>query len=221
MTDSRNMTGQTGNETVAWQTFPGKRVIVHAQGGSYASKQAPSELREAERAAAELEKLLQPGDRSRGAQVDIYLVDAIAPVPAAIAARDIQASDSAKNPIRPVTDSLDESAQPMGENAIRRVVQPEANVEAITWPLTRVLIKQWFGPKAASAEVFVNGIAGVIAARIGAGPSLEEANQWVRNELNSRRSVEIFGRSSPASPQGPPPAPLTVAPLIVAPLTIT
>jgi ABC-type multidrug transport system fused ATPase/permease subunit len=151
----------------AWQTYAGKRVVVHAPEGSYPARQAAGELRDAEKAVAALEGLLAPPPERLGAPVDVYLTDAVV---------EDRAADS-----------------PAGtREAIVRVVQPEDPGEPITYDLTRFLVGRWFGPEAASASLFVNGIAGIAGSKIGGGPSLEEADAAVRAELAAGREVSIF-----------------------------
>src|SRR5689334_5033171 len=71
--------------TPTWRTYPGKRVTVHAPDGSYAAKRAAAELREAERAADALEKLLEPPEDRRGTRVEIYLTDPVLDMAAGMA----------------------------------------------------------------------------------------------------------------------------------------
>ena len=56
-----------------------------------------------------------------------------------------------------------------------RFVHPEAPCEPLAWPLTRELVARWFGERVAGSGAVVDGIAGVVASRVGSGPSLAEA----------------------------------------------
>jgi ABC-type multidrug transport system fused ATPase/permease subunit len=148
-----------------WQTFPGQRVTLYAQEGSYPASVAPAELREAAKAAAELEKLLEMPRRA--APVPVFL---LGPEDMALA-----------------------RSGPRPPEAIERIVQPQTLVEPITWPLTRALVARWSGIaiSAQTALVF-NGLAGLVAARTGSGPTVEEAHKWVREELKADHPVSIF-----------------------------
>jgi ABC-type multidrug transport system fused ATPase/permease subunit len=162
--------------TLSWQTRSGKGVAVHAPEGSYPARRAAAELREAERAVGAIDELLAPAPGGGGeAPVDIYLTDAV------------------------VTDEQDaDVAASFGadDEAIVRVVQPDAPGEPIAYPATRVLVRRWFGADAASASLFVNGIAGVVAADTGAGPGVEEADELVRAELAAGHAVSILAPDS-------------------------
>jgi ABC-type multidrug transport system fused ATPase/permease subunit/pSer/pThr/pTyr-binding forkhead associated (FHA) protein len=163
----------------AWVATPGKGVVVHVPEGSYAASRVPTELREAERALAALEQLLRPADERKGAPIDVYVTDGFA---------DLAADGS-------VPDRRDggrTSVGATGERAVVRVVQPEAPGEPVTWPVTRLAIARWFGSGAASADLLVTGIAGVVAAGIGAGPTLQEVRDRIRDELAAGGSISIF-----------------------------
>ena len=175
-----------GRNAPIWRTYPGKRVTVHAPEGSYAATRAPAELREAERAVEALEKLLEPPAERRGARLDIYLTDPLAELPGA--------------PTAPAA----APGVPGAEGAIVRVVQPEAPGEPPVWPLARRLIGHWFGPDAAAAGLFVEGCAGVAAARIGAGPATAAADDWVRDEIAAGRPVSLVARLDTAGATGMP-----------------
>ena len=147
-----------------WKIYPGERVAVRAPQGSYPERRAAAELSEAERAVAALEELLAPPPDRSEAAIDIYLTDAVA----------------GGTPL------------PEAAGAILRIVSPEAPGEAIVYPLSELLVRRWFGPQAASASLFVNGIAGVVAGRLGSGAAAEEPDDLVRNELAAGRAVSLF-----------------------------
>jgi ABC-type multidrug transport system fused ATPase/permease subunit len=83
-------------------------------------------------------------------------------------------------------------AAPPERPAIARVLQPDAPVEPVAASLTRLVVPLWFGPGAAAAVVFQLGIAGVVAGR------LEDAEEFVRDELADGRTPSIFGPPHPA-----------------------
>jgi ABC-type multidrug transport system fused ATPase/permease subunit/pSer/pThr/pTyr-binding forkhead associated (FHA) protein len=163
----------------AWRTSSGKGVVVHAPEGSYAATRAPAELREAERALSAVQDLLQPADERNGGPIDVYITDGFAAL-----AADGSVPDSGDGGVT--------KAGTIGERAVVRVVQPEAPGEPVTWPLTRLAIARWFGRGAASSDLFAAGIAGVVAARIGSGPTLQEVKDGIRDAQTEGRPVSIF-----------------------------
>ncbi len=150
-------------------TYYGKGVAVHAPKGSYAARRAAAELSEAEKAIAALEDLLAAPREHRGRPIHIYLADGVAG----------QVSDPAATRAEP---------------GILRVLSPDAPAEAVAYSLTGRLVERWFGPKAASASLFVNGIAGVVAGRTGAGPTREDVDELVRVQRTAVGDVSIFKR---------------------------
>src|SRR5437870_1607658 len=75
-----------------WRTYAGKSVVVHALEGSYASRQARAELREADAAVEALDNLLAPKKREGAGhahaeeRINIYLSDPLVDL-AAVQAR--------------------------------------------------------------------------------------------------------------------------------------
>jgi len=163
--------------SVSWMAFSGKQVSIRAPAGSYAATRAPAELREAEQALAAFEELLRPSDQGAG-RIDIYLTDGF--------------SDLAES---------DES-EAVGRDAIVRVVQPERPGEPVAWPLGQLLARRWFGADAEAATVVHLGLAGVVAARTGAGPTIQEAREWVRARIESGERVSIFASAGDDAPSG-------------------
>ncbi len=149
---------------VVWQDFPGKRVRVRTPQGSGAAARAPEILREAERVADALEGLLLP--QAGAARADLYLVDPVASEP---------------------------GVGPAGaQGAVLEVASGEPPA-AVAWAIAPVLLAGWFGPAVMSSEAMVDGIAGVAAARAGTGPSVEDADEWVRESLGMGRPVSVVG----------------------------
>src|SRR5512141_2176309 len=149
---------------VVWQDFPGKRVRIRAPEGSWAAARAPETLRQAERIADALEGLLRPS--SGAPRADLYLVDLVGGPP---------------------------GPGPAGtQGAVLEVASGEPPA-AVAWALAPMLLAGWFGPTVMSSEAMVDGIAGVAAARAGTGPTLEEADAWVRESLGSGRTVSVVG----------------------------
>jgi ABC-type multidrug transport system fused ATPase/permease subunit len=157
-------------------------------GDGYAAKCAQATLREAEQVVETLEKLLRPADAEAGAPIAVYLSDPLGALP------DDQAAAS---PDLPESLSEQQVGTPGGDDGaiIVRVIRPEAPGEPIVLPLTHLLARRWFGPDSVLGGTLLDGVAGVVAARIGKGPSIEAANQWVRSERAARRSVSVVGRA--------------------------
>jgi ABC-type multidrug transport system fused ATPase/permease subunit len=162
-----------------WRTYPGKRLTIHALEGSYAAKRASSELREAERVVAAFADILKPADEQAQNHIHIYLVD---PIAETMVGSVIQAQHH--------TDQ-GQHGTARGD-VIVRIIQPEAPGEPVAWPLARLLIPRWFGPRAGEATLFTAGLAGIVAARTGTGPTIKEIDGWVRGELEAGRSISIL-----------------------------
>lgn len=159
---------------IAWRSFPGKRVTIHAPEGSYAATRAPAELAEADAAVTALAELLQLGG-APDEPVEIYLTDG--------------------------TGLAGDEGSGAGGRALVRAIQPEAPGEPVTWPLTRLLVERWLGPGAAAATAVPAGIAGVVAARTGAGPSVAEARERVQARLVGGAPVSIFAAGEDELPE--------------------
>ena len=59
----------------------------------------------------------------------------------------------------------------------------EPRVSTVVYDLASLLVGRWFGPEAAKASLFVDGIAGIAGSRLGSAPSIEEADEAVGAEL--------------------------------------
>lgn len=182
MTDSSSEALPASDVRPRWRDNHGKLVTVHALSGSYADRRIQTELHDAEEVAEALVKLLEPPADRRGEPVDIYLTDPVTAAPG----------------VPPQPNGHD--AVPASGTAIIRIVQPEAPGEPVALPLTRTLIARWFGANAASSALFVDGIAGVVAARTGSGPSIQDAQDWVRAQLTAGQSISVFSQMSTQQP---------------------
>ncbi|HZO90932.1 MAG TPA: ATP-binding cassette domain-containing protein [Chthonomonadaceae bacterium] len=180
----------TEEQAPAWFTCPGKEVTLYAPQDSYAAQHVQVELRKAERVIEALKRLLTPAEESAAGPIRVYLMDAVH--------------------VMPSPDSMEPEA---GAEAIVCVMQPDAPGTPLALPLTRLLIRRWFGENAAQATVIVDGLAGVIAARTKTGPSLYEVEQWVHAEMeegpisliaqNRRRPVWEGGAAAEGGTQAP------------------
>lgn len=176
----------TPTNHIDWQSASGRGFTLHAPAGSYAARHLDSELRQAQAIVSELVRILQPGDAVDPDPIEIYLVDptldaSILEAPA----RPGNNGDSASEPYR----------EPFASGStILKVVQPDAPGEPLAMPLTRVLIARWFGPYAASADVVVVGLAGVVAANTKTGPAIAECNEWVQSEMEAAGQLSALTR---------------------------
>lgn len=92
-------------------------------------------------------------------------------------------------------------AVPVTSEAITQTIGPAPAGETLILSLTRFLVGRWFGEAAASADLFVSGLAGVVAARSGNGPTVEEASEAVRAALKAKKPVSIFQPVAETEPQ--------------------
>lgn len=168
MTDAINATRL--EPAPAWRTYAGRHVSLHALEGSYAARRVLAELREAERVVENLEKIVGPAN-TPAAYLDIYLAEPLAELPFE---REVKTTSEDPNP------------------PIVRILRPEAPGEPLAWPVTRRLLRQWYGSKFDSLPFLVAGIAGVVAGRVGNGPSLQTAQDWVRAELKAGRPISVL-----------------------------
>lgn len=165
-----------------WRHYHGKRAIIHALEGSYASKRAAELLQQAERIIEELEKLLVPTETQRKALVDIYITDPVAE-------GYINESGNGRH------------AEP--RDAVVCIVRPEDPGASLSLSLTRLLAVRWLGEQALLASTLLNGIAGVVTTRVGGGRTMQEITQAVQAKLSAGVFVSIFS-SAQISEDGSP-----------------
>jgi ABC-type bacteriocin/lantibiotic exporter with double-glycine peptidase domain len=161
---------------VEWLRHTGRGATVHAPPGSFAATRAARALDEADRTAAELERLLGIVPKGPAVGLDILLVDAAPASPGA-----------AVEPPGPGP-ALTPGAPP----PLLRVISPEGAAEPLAGPMTRALVALWLAPGAARAETVVRGLAGLVAARVGTGPSRADADAWVQARIADRTLRSLF-----------------------------
>src|SRR5262249_21410448 len=135
---------------------------------SYAARRAPAILHDAQRVLDALNRLLAPDPANPRDTIDLYVADACPSEP-----------DCLPTP------------SGFGGEGIVVTVQPEAPEVPIAAPLTRRWLARWFGADVASTRLFVEGIAGLVAARTRVGPLVEEADRWVQTQIDAGRPVSI------------------------------
>jgi ABC-type multidrug transport system fused ATPase/permease subunit len=174
MADRASPTGQPQE----WLRYRGRRATVLAPPGSFAATRAAQVLEEADRTAAELERLLAIGGKGPAPSLDILLVDDVPPPAEAVVAPAVPGLPLAGGD---------------GPPPLLRIVSPEGAAESLARPMTRALLGQWFGADAAQAHTVVQGLAGLVAARAGTGPSRADADIWVQARLLDRRLPPLSG----------------------------
>ena len=162
-----------------WQELRGRRAVVHAPVGSFASHAAASEIEQADRIFDVLQHILEIPEEKAGPPVDVYLVDPPVGPPDAPGQQ-----EAAPAPM----------LQGVGDTGIVRVVTNEAFPAPLAAPLTQLLLTRWYGENAATLPVFVEGLAGMAAGQAGWGPNPEEAHAWVQAELEANRKVRALPR---------------------------
>ncbi|MDQ4095807.1 MAG: ATP-binding cassette domain-containing protein [Actinomycetota bacterium] len=170
-----------------WQELRGRRAVVHTPVGSFASYAAATEIEQADRIFDVLMTILEIPEARAGAPVDVYLVDPPVGPPGAAGQQE------AAPPPR---------LQGVGESGIVRVVTNEAFPAPLATPLAQLLLTRWFGEKAASLPVIVEGLAGMAAGQAGWGPPPDEAHAWVQAELAEKRKVSVMPRGPRATGGG-------------------
>lgn len=163
-----------------WRNHQGKWVEVRAQQGTYAARRAPVLLREAERVAEAVERLLKPAKHA-APKAEIYLLD---PVGAAIDQADPEVQGYIAPSFAHVMDANPSSS-------IVHTVRPEAPGDAIAYSLVRLLLSRWANA-GGSTSFFASGIASLVNARLGLGQSIQQSDDWVRSELEASRPVSAI-----------------------------
>src|SRR3954451_17321663 len=171
---------QSRREPGAWWLSAVRRATVLAPAGSFAARRAGETLAEAERIADALDRLLGAAARPSG-RFGTPLAGG--------APRATGAAPPGPGP------ELTPGAPP----PLLRVVSPEGASEPLAWPVTRMLIGQRFGTAALAADTVVRGVAGLVAAGAGEGPSRADADSWVQARLRERqRPVVVAPAPEPA-----------------------
>ena len=160
-----------------WSPHVGSRAVVHAAYGSFAETIADRELSDIERVIVELESIFKPQSPEQFGRVEVYLTD---PVPEAPGVLNVS-GDGSGTP----------SADFIGANGIVRFARAEGS-PPVAGVVTRLLVHRWFGEAAATADPFIEGIAGLVAARTGTGPGLAQITERLRNDVESGKPVSVL-----------------------------
>jgi len=162
-----------------WQTYKSARIVLHVRADTLGASHAQENLRKADLLDTALQHLLKPDADARGVPVEIYVISLSRP-------RDLSQEYAA------------------GACVIESGSENEDETFNAQWSiaLTRSLVECWFGEAAATAAVFIEGIAGMAAGSAGVAPPSEDADAWVRGELSAGRRVAL---KQPDRPGDQPP----------------
>lgn len=190
MTISREPAGCLAAGGREWEAIVGNHVTLYVLPGTPEAEHAPEELREADLLLVALKKLLTPDDALVRESISLYLADAHSSLPNL-----------------PASMLLKEADCVVEEQEIRRTPLPRAlrlppHMQSLCLLLTEHVVRQWFGVEAASAGLFIEGIAGVAAAQAGIGPAIEEADRRVRAELEADRPVSVAAKRRSHAEEG-------------------
>ena len=147
-----------------------------------AAQAASRHLHALDRVVEELAKLLDAPPDKLQERVDVYLIDPLPEVPSALTGG--AAGDGAAD--------RQTGAAGAGANGVLHVVEEGEPAGAVAPAIAELLVRRWFGPDAALATELVIGVGALAAARAGASPPLEEAETWVRGEVEAKRDISIF-----------------------------
>jgi len=168
-----------GAPAVGWREHAGHGVTVSAPPKSYAEKRARALLREAESGLAALLELLHPPAEKTATPVAIFITDALAEMKTGVFLVD-------------QTSNRDVSSDLTGNEQIYIIVRAGDPGESVLRPLTRLLLTRWFGRGDRGGDLWVEGVAGYVAAGLKLGPPLVAADDSVRAEVAGKHSVSIF-----------------------------
>ena len=154
----------TGDAT-RWREYVGRWVVLHALEASYAARHAAGYLREAEDAAAMLERMLSPGPDGQSSTAQVYLVEPF-----------------------PQAESI---AHDMPAGITVHSVGPEEPRPDLSRLIIGPLVTGWLGADATRATVILQGLAGVVAGATSAGPTVADMDANVRADLAAHRPVSV------------------------------
>jgi ATP-binding cassette subfamily B protein len=164
-------------------------VSLHFPESSGAAVRAELQLHRADHAVRVLRDLVRP--RPDGDRLEMVLLD---PEAEAGAGAGIE-------PAEPEAEVTAFSAAPW-----LPVLPPGAPAGLLARIVTHALLPRWFGPRLAGAGFLLDGIAGLVAAKAGSVAVLEEADGWVRAELERGRRPRLGSWAAAAEPAQSGPA---------------
>jgi ABC-type multidrug transport system fused ATPase/permease subunit len=88
------------------------------------------------------------------------------------------------------------------ESIVHSIEEDAANAR-LALQLSRRLVEQWFGERAARAAPFVEGCAGLALAEAGSGTTVEAADESARDSLKDGRAISINGSRENADESTP------------------
>ncbi|MDQ3879140.1 MAG: hypothetical protein M3290_12450, partial [Actinomycetota bacterium] len=151
-------TGASAAPAVDWDEQVGKRVTIRAARGSIAAENASRYLRAADEIVGELQKLLEASKEQAAENVDIYLLDPLPEVPAALTGGMAEAPFGDEPPDMPMGGEV-------GDNGVIHFVEAQEPPGAVGPAIAELLVRRWFGYRAAMAGVLIEGLGALAAAR--------------------------------------------------------
>lgn len=177
MTALNTQTGDGSSDAQTWQRLEGAHITLFTRPGTPEAEHASETLHAAETTITALSKLLKPEGKRPADPLQIYLTSA--PV-----------LHSAS--VSPVTyESERQGAEARAAGADADTIFCSHSGAPLWRAATAALLRQWFGAQLPETSVFVEGIAGLAAAKAGTGPSPEECDGQVRTEMEAGRLVSI------------------------------
>jgi ABC-type multidrug transport system fused ATPase/permease subunit len=177
-----SIAGETSREEATsgqeWMTHTGINAVLHVRRGSRVILHVQQYLRQCELLIDSLKKQFGPAD-ARSAPIQIYIDDEI----------DTETSRSEDGPTGAAQAAADRGA--LEDAPTIGLESSELSVVTLAKRLTGCLVLQWYGRHASEASVFIDGIAGIVAASSGLAEGITEADRWVSDELEAGRVVSV------------------------------
>jgi len=170
--------------TQTWQRLDGSHVTLYTVPGSPEASQAAETLRQAEALVNALRKLVESEATPSGERIPLYLT-----------------ASTSTTSTAPPSLAIDAEAHGQAQSTARAEQYPQPIYalgagEPLARAITASLLCQWFGAQVADAPRFLEGIAGLVAAQTGIGPSLEEVDRQVRARVSQGKPVSCTNLAS-------------------------
>ena len=156
--------GDEGVDTASWETYAFSHIKLKIHTGISTGLSPVELLRKAELLYVSLQRLMKPSPEVSEGTVQFYVA----------AAADVEQIERSQC-----------------ERSSVVVLAPERLSDQWAIAETRALLQRWFGATAGSACTVVSGITGLAAARGGTGPTVAEADAWVRAKLADGHPVSL------------------------------
>jgi ATP-binding cassette subfamily B protein len=162
---SANSVDIAGTLESGLRSYHGRYVTIYLPENAVANDETPTLLRDAEQILDELERMLSPDAAQVHTSVALYVIDSAS--------------------LEMDSDTMWSGFNVADSEAIRLLLPPNAPLSTLAITLTSAFIERNFGADAIAAQGVVAGIAGLAAARRQLGPTIEEADRWVRTAIHA------------------------------------